>query len=150
VQGKVEARDDIAKVICNTARSYDEQVEANAGPADTGAENKAATIGVELRGQDDNFYRLRITIPHTDDQDLETAQARHVHRLLTQEAGNDRFSFLIQRRDRVVEMDFPNVTTRYSVALEEALTDLLGEECVQVKQAVVGNHNRRGRRNRGG
>jgi len=150
VHGTVDTRNDTPKVLCNSVLPYDEQAAASAASEGTDDQPGLASPAWDPRAQDNSYYHLYVTIPHTDDRQSDMERAREAHRLLTQAQGRDRFSFLVQHKERVVEMDFPNLTTRYSVALEQALTGLLGEGSVKVRQAAGEHHNKRRRNHRGG
>jgi len=146
VHGTVDSRNDTAKVLCNAVRVYEEQVEADESTPGTPREAKPSDLAMDLRGNDRSFYQLSVTILQTDDQSADMERARRAYNVLTRKPGNDRFRFAVHRENKIVEIDFPNATTCYSVALEEALVDLLGKGNVQVKQTVV--HQNRNQNNR--
>ncbi|MFQ6059164.1 MAG: DNA polymerase III subunit alpha [Anaerolineae bacterium] len=78
-------------------------------------------------------FHLHITIPRTGDQDRDIQRLGEVYRLLQSYEGQDRFSLYVTHGPNgTVQLDFPNTTTRYCVALEKALTDMLGAGAVRV------------------
>ena len=54
---------------------------------------------------------------------------------LTGFRGHDRFRMILANGAGLVELEFPNHTTRYCVSLVRALEGLLGEGCVEVTVA---------------
>ncbi|NOZ07130.1 MAG: DNA polymerase III subunit alpha [Chloroflexi bacterium] len=149
VHGAVDARNDTAKIRCNAVRLYDEPVNAEDDSALSPSGKEQSSVAMELRGNDQSYYHLQITLLQTDDQQADMEKARHVYQMLTKAPGKDHFSFFIHRNDKIVEVGFPNNTTCYSMALEQTLADYLGKENVQVKQQIIerrrppGNNRRR-------
>ncbi len=52
--------------------------------------------------------------------------------ILRSHEGQDRFLFEVSDARGVVELDFPNDTTRYCSELEDALTALFGIGCLEI------------------
>jgi DNA polymerase-3 subunit alpha len=120
VRGTVQVRDDVAKVICESAVDYHSWAQESA------ADEPPETVPTVQ-------HRLHINIPHTGDQQQDVRLLSEIHSMLTSQPGDDVFSLYVRRRERLVQLIFPNETTTYCPALAKAVTDLLGEGCLRVE-----------------
>jgi DNA polymerase-3 subunit alpha len=118
VRGKVDTKGGRGpKVICESVQDY-------------------ALISQPI---DEDKYRpsrprhLHITISRTGHQERDIELLGKVHSLLQSYEGNDRFSLYLVSDDKRVQLDFPNATTGYCPALEEALIELLGAGTIRVE-----------------
>jgi len=118
VRGKVQVREDEAKVICESAVDYHSWTQ-NAKEEEEGPSPKVR-------------HQLHISIPRSEDQEKDVTLLSEVHSLLTSRPGDDVFNLYVPRHDRTVQLIFPNDTTSYSPSLEEAVTELLGKGCLRV------------------
>jgi DNA polymerase-3 subunit alpha len=75
---------------------------------------------------------LHITLRRTDSLAQDKYLLKTVFDLLTQNVGNDRFSFYIPGDHKKIRIDFPNQTTRDTAHLRQQLTQLLGATSVRV------------------
>lgn len=118
VEGRVQANDEEeAKLICHSAAEYQRRHEK-----EEPSPQKEATI-----------YHLHIAFPRGDDQEVGIRRLGEVHHLLTRHRGSDRFTLYVPRGEEVVQLGFPNATTRYSPELERALITILGEGSIRVE-----------------
>jgi DNA polymerase-3 subunit alpha len=118
VEGRVEANDEEeAKLICHSATEYERGYEK-----EEPSPQKKPTI-----------YHLHITFPRGDDQGADIRRLGEVHHLLTRHRGSDRFTLYLPREEGVVQLDFPNATTGYSLELERTLIAILGEGSIRVE-----------------
>lgn len=120
VRGRVQVRQDEAKVICESAVDYQSWTE------DRGEEEQSSPPRIR--------QQLHLTIPRSGDQEKDVGLLREVHALLTSHHGQDRFCLYVPRDGGMVQLIFPNDTTGYSPALEKAITDLLGEGCLRIER----------------
>ncbi len=120
VRGRVEVRQDEAKVICDSAVDYQSWTEGR------GEEEEAPPPKMR--------HHLHITVPRSGDQQQDISLLREVHALLASHHGQDLFSLYVPRDSGVVQLIFPNDTTGYSQVLERAITGLLGEGCLRVER----------------
>lgn len=123
-RGKVQFRDDEAKVICESAVDYHSWTQNGGGEEEPPVEEQ--TLPSARR-------RLHVSIPRSGDPEQDVQLLGQVHSLLTSHRGEDVFNLYVQRRDRVVQLIFPNETTSYSVELDSAVAELLGEGCLRVE-----------------
>lgn len=119
VRGKVQVREDEAKVICESAVDYHSWTED--------AKEKEESPPPRAR------HQLHISIPRSGDQEEDVRLLGEIHSLLTSHPGEDLFNLYVPRDSQTVQLIFPNDPTRYSPALEKAVTDLLGEGCLRVE-----------------
>jgi DNA polymerase-3 subunit alpha len=77
--------------------------------------------------------RLHVTITRTGEQEQDSERLGKVHNLLQSYEGDDRFSLYLVSDGRRVQLDFPNATTSYCPALEEALAEMLGAGAIRVE-----------------
>jgi DNA polymerase-3 subunit alpha len=75
---------------------------------------------------------LHITIPRTGEQEQDIERLGQVHSLLQSYEGDDHFSLYLVNDESRVQLEFPNATTGYCTALEEALIGMLGAQAVRV------------------
>jgi DNA polymerase-3 subunit alpha len=120
VRGKVQVRQDEAKVVCESAVDYQSWTEER-GEEDTSPPHRI-------------HHQLHITIPRSADQEQDIGLLREVHALLTSHRGQDLFSLYVPRDEGLVQLIFPNDTTAYSPTLEKAITDLLGEGYLRIER----------------
>jgi DNA polymerase-3 subunit alpha len=116
VKGRVDAKGRGPKVICESAqdhllisRAVDEEKHSLSKPR-----------------------RLHVTITRTGEQERDSECLGEVHNLLRSYEGDDRFSLYLVSDGRRVQLDFPNATTGYCPALEEALAGMLGAGAIRV------------------
>jgi len=120
VEGRVQANDEEgAKLICHSAAEYQK-----------GYDKKEPSAQREP-----TIYHLHITFPRGRDQEADIRRLGEVHHLLARHRGSDRFTLYLPREEGVVQLDFPNATTGYSLELERALIDILGEGSIRVETA---------------
>ena len=81
-------------------------------------------------------YRLQITLPRSTDAQADIQRLGEVYRLLISYQGGDRFTLFVPNGSGLVELEFPNSSTRYCVALLQALEALVGGGRIDV--AAVG------------
>jgi DNA polymerase-3 subunit alpha len=124
VRGKVQVRDDEAKVICESAVDYHSWTENAQGEKDT--DEKKEVPSHKARRQ------LHISIPRSGNHEKDIRLLSEVHSLLTSQPGDDVFNLYVPRDDCTVQLIFPNDTTAYSPSLEKAVVELLGEGCLMV------------------
>jgi len=118
VEGRVEANDEEeAKLICHSAAEYQRGHER-----EEPSPPKEPTI-----------YHLNITFPRGDDQEADIRRLGEVHHLLIHHRGSDCFTLYLPQEEGVVQLDFPNATTGYSLELERALIAILGEGSIRVE-----------------
>jgi DNA polymerase-3 subunit alpha len=120
VRGTVQVRDDEPKIICESAVDYHSWAENS-----TNGEPDETPRSVQ--------HRLHIKMPPSGDQQEDVKLLSEVHSVLTSQPGDDEFSLYVRRRERLVQLIFPNETTTYCPALAKAVTDLLGEGCLRVE-----------------
>jgi DNA polymerase-3 subunit alpha len=121
VRGRVQFREEEAKIICESAVDYHEWVQ------ESGEEEEEATAP-RIR------HQLHISVPRTGNKDEDVRLLSEVHALLTSQPGEDLFDLYVRRDDRLVQLIFPNETTAYSPSLEKAVADLLGQGCLRVER----------------
>jgi DNA polymerase-3 subunit alpha len=119
VRGRVQVRQDEAKVICDSAVDYQTWTEDR----EEGEESPPPKIR----------HQLHITIPLGEDQE-QVKLLGELHALLTSHRGQDLFSIYVPRDGGMVQLIFPNEVTDYSPALEKAIKDLVGEGCLKVER----------------
>jgi len=120
VKGRVDAKDRGAKVICESAQDY----LLTSRPADEFERPSSAAQG--------RPRHLHITVNRTGKQERDSKCLGKVHSLLQSHEGDDRFSLYLVSNGRRVQLDFPNATTGYCPAIEEALTEMLGPGAIRV------------------
>jgi DNA polymerase-3 subunit alpha len=76
---------------------------------------------------------LEINLRCTGDHDRDMQMMREAYQMLEQRPGPDRFLFNIISDEGRVQLDFPNVTTRYEPELDKALRTALGENALYVQ-----------------
>jgi len=116
VKGRVDTRGREPKVICESVQDY---------------------LLISRPVDEDKYLparprHLHITIPRTGDQQQDRERLARVHSLLQSYEGSDHFSLYLVSDERQVQLDFPNATTRYCPAMEEALSEILGAGAIRV------------------
>jgi len=118
VRGRVDTRGREPKVICESVQDY-------------------LLVSRPVEEEERRPHRplhLHITVPRTGDQERDIKRLGQVYDLLQSYEGEDRFSlYVADGRGGLVRLDFPNATTGYCPALEEALTEMLGPGTVRVE-----------------
>ncbi len=76
--------------------------------------------------------RLVVRIPRSEDPERDRRLVERVHGILISFHGKDRFSFVMDSGDGLIEVDFPDDTTHYCDALVARLTTLIGDAAVAV------------------
>jgi DNA polymerase-3 subunit alpha len=69
---------------------------------------------------------LKIRLDRTNDQDEDMRRMREVFRILTNNPGNDRFTFFVPNPQGTVQLDFPNFTTSYG-NVQTMLSEVVNE-----------------------
>jgi DNA polymerase-3 subunit alpha len=114
VRGRVDAGGREPKVLCDEVHDHLPLVR----PADNAP--------LPLR------QHLYINFQRTTDQDQDKRRLREVYSLLESYQGEDRFSFVVSSPNGKVQLDFPNVSTRYCPALADRLDRLVGSDAVRI------------------
>lgn len=125
VTGKVQANEEEAKILCEQAVDYQSWARPLAEAA-----VETATLAEETPRP---IHHLHITLPPAGNQEEEIQRLVEVHDLLTQYPGNDRFSLYMPRTSGLVQLNFPNSTVGFSLALEKAIVSLLGPGSLRVE-----------------
>jgi DNA polymerase-3 subunit alpha len=126
VRGRIEVRNDRLQVVGEAAEAYS---------AETVAERVAAEEAPPQVVSESPTFQVYVTLPRSPDQEQDIATLGQVYQALTGFRGHDRFRLIVPNSTGLVELDFPNHTTRYCVSLVRALEGLLGEGCVEVTVA---------------
>ena len=117
VRGRVDTRGREPKVICESVQDY-----------------LLVSRPVEEEQRTRRPLHLHITVPRTGDQERDIKRLGQVYDLLQSYEGQDRFSLYVANgQGGLVQLDFPNATTGYCPALEQALTEMLGPGAVRVE-----------------
>jgi len=117
VKGRVDTKGRGVKVICESVQDY----LLISRPVD---EEKYSPHKPRL---------IHVTITRTGEQEQDSERLGKVHNLLRSYEGDDRFSLYLVSDGRRVQLDFPNATTSYCPALEEALAGMLGAGAIRVE-----------------
>ncbi len=110
--------------------------------ADAPAESKAAEAA-EVPSDDAPVtpdhapYRLSIRVPRSQDPEADIALLGQVYHALTGYEGRDSFSLYISNGKGLVELDFPNSSTRYCVGLMQSIESLVGSESIEVAAPLI-------------
>jgi len=75
---------------------------------------------------------LYIDFRRTADQEQDKRRLREIYSLLESYRGEDRFSFVVAGPNGKVQLDFPNVSTRYCPDLARRLDRLVGSHAVRI------------------
>ncbi len=117
VRGRVDTRGREPKVICESVQDY-----------------LLVSRPVEEEQRTRRPLHLHITVPRTGDQERDIKRLGQVYDLLQSYEGQDRFSlYVADGQGGLVQLDFPNATTGYCPALEQALIEMLGPGTVRVE-----------------
>ncbi len=116
VKGRVDIKGREPKILCESVQDY----VFNSHP-------------VEQTERARRPRHLHITVPRSGDHERDIARLGQVHDLLVGYEGDDRFSLYVANGSRRVQLDFPNDTTGYCLALEQALVEMLGAGTVRVE-----------------
>ncbi|MBI2845636.1 MAG: DNA polymerase III subunit alpha [Chloroflexi bacterium] len=132
--GKVQANEEETKILCEEATDYQSWARPR---GDEVQPPQLLQPPQPLSAESTNraVHYLHITLPPGENQEEEIKRLVEVHDLLQQFPGNDRFSLYVPRAGGTVQLNFPNTSTGYSVALEKALFSLLGENSLRVETA---------------
>ncbi len=114
VKGKVDTKGREPKILCESVQD----------PTSRLTEEK-----VRSRGP----CHLYITVPRIGDQEGDIQRIGQVYDLLQSYEGEDHFSFYVVSDRGRVQLDFPNATTGYCLALEQKLVEMLGAGTVRVE-----------------
>jgi DNA polymerase-3 subunit alpha len=126
VRGKVESRNERISVTADAAEAY---------TPETLTERLAREAVEATAAADQPTYQVWVTVPRSADMDHDIATLGQIYDALTGYQGQDRFRLIVPNGAGMVELDFPNHTTRYCVSLVRNLEALLGEGCVDVTVA---------------
>ncbi|MBI5876562.1 MAG: DNA polymerase III subunit alpha [Chloroflexi bacterium] len=145
LRAKVEERDGKMKLLAESADLLPQEPsapEAAAQVAEVTAELAAAPVLVangngHARQKRIVHYHLFVTIPRSGDHAQDIDKVRQAYDLLIATPGDDRFSLSTASQSGTVLLDFPNVTTKHSVQLQQKLVQLLGAGTVSVKSFEV-------------
>jgi DNA polymerase-3 subunit alpha len=78
-------------------------------------------------------HQLHITIPRTGDLSADKHRLKQVFNLLTETPGQDIFTIYIpDSHNKLIRVDFPNHTTRYTAKLQQNLVIMVGKTAVRV------------------
>jgi len=116
IKGRVDERDDALKLIAQSVQEYT--------PGQMSNPDLAARPRL-----------LRITFQRSSNLDRDKRLLNDVCRLLESYQGSDRYRFDIISPAGVVQMDFPNYTTKCNPELQRKLCNLLGQDAVQIDWA---------------
>ncbi|MDH4208071.1 MAG: DNA polymerase III subunit alpha, partial [Anaerolineae bacterium] len=108
VRGRVQFRENDAKIICESAVDYHEWV------IESREEEEEAT-------PPRTRHQLHVSVPRTGNKNEDVRLLSEVHALLTSQPGEDVFDLYVRRDDRLVQLIFPNETTAYTPSLEKAV-----------------------------
>ncbi|NLS78786.1 MAG: DNA polymerase III subunit alpha [Chloroflexi bacterium] len=117
VKGRVDDRDERAKLICQSAREFN--------PTEIREDHPLA----------DRPRQLSITFQRTRDLDQDRRRLNQICELLKSYNGHDRYCLKVISQAGVFQVDFPNYTTKYNPELRRKLDDLLGQDSVQLDWA---------------
>ena len=125
VKGRVDTKGRAPKVICESVQDY----LLISRPVD----EEKYRPGRPFSKAQGRPRHLHITITRTGEQARDSERLGQVHSLLQSYEGDDRFSLYLVSDGRRVQLDFPNATTGYCPALEEALARMLGAGAMRVE-----------------
>jgi DNA polymerase-3 subunit alpha len=134
VRGRVEQRDERVQLVCESAQLYaaggGQPAGQGNGPAEAPDNGPAAgTPNGAL-----SAYHVFVTVHRSPDEQADVELLRSVYSLLEGYDGRDRFSLVVNKGPgRQVQLDFPNSTTRYCMALVSQLEQLVGEGGVRAQ-----------------
>jgi DNA polymerase-3 subunit alpha len=114
IRGKVEVRNGGVQVIADSVRSIVLGV----------ADNSSAAERSQL---------LEVSLHCGEDREGDVRLLRKVYQILQERPGSDHFRFNIISDQGRVQLEFPNVTTRFDPELATALQEALGKGALQVR-----------------
>jgi DNA polymerase-3 subunit alpha len=114
VQGRVDASGRDAKILCDEVKDH---------------LSVARSAGDHVPSPRQHLY---INFQRTPDQEQDKQRLREIFSLLESFQGEDRFSFVVVSPNGKVQLDFPNVYTRYCADLAEHLDRLVGSQAVRI------------------
>jgi DNA polymerase-3 subunit alpha len=117
VHGRVDAGGREPKILCDKVQDH--------LPVARPADNDSLPL----------HQHLFIDFRRTADQEQDKRRLREVYSLLESYQGEDRFSFVVAGPDGKVQLDFPNVSTRYCPDLAHRLDRLVGSHAVRITSA---------------
>jgi DNA polymerase III alpha subunit len=114
IRGKVDVRNGSVQIISDSVQGFvlDERDKDSAS-------EQARLLEVSLRCGEDREGDVRLL--------------RKVYQILQERPGSDRFRFNIVSEQGRVQLEFPNVTTRFDPELATVLQEALGEGALQVR-----------------
>jgi DNA polymerase-3 subunit alpha len=133
VRGRVEQRDDRIQVVVDDTWPF--ETESGAGGslhtrrAPAAGDLERAEEAPPLRSievQTDPNYQLTVTLPRAASMEDDIALLKRVYDTLMEYQGDDRFALRVENGNGMVELDFPNSSTRYCVSLTQRLEELVG------------------------
>jgi len=146
VRGRVDAKGRGAKVICESVQDYllisrpvDEEKHQPGRPFGKAPRqgfdrlSPAAEDTAHGKRRKSSPRHLRLTIRRSGEQERDSERLAQVHNLLQSYEGDDRFSLYLVSDGRRVQLDFPNATTGYCLALKEDLVGMLGAGAIRVE-----------------
>jgi DNA polymerase-3 subunit alpha len=77
---------------------------------------------------------LHIKVQRSSNPDHDRQRLRSIYELVTSYQGQDTFSLLIPNGQSLLQLDFPNATTKHCVELHQKLTEMLGATSVRVER----------------
>lgn len=116
IRGRVDERDDALKLIAQSVQEY------------TPSQTSNPDLAMRPR-------LLKITFQRSPNLDRDRRLLNDICRLLESYQGNDRYRFDIISPAGIVQMDFPNYTTKCNPELQRKLCSLLGQDAVQIDWA---------------
>jgi len=113
IKGRVDERDGSPKIIC---QSVEEFAPTKTGPAELADRPKL----------------LQITFHRTDNLEQDKKRLNEICRLLESYRGHDRYRLRVISPVGIVQMDFPNYTTKCNPELQRKLGNLVGQDALQI------------------
>ena len=109
VEGRVRARGERVQLGCDTVRQYqiDESIEEAVPP---------------------KRHRIVINIAQTSDEEGDIARLEQILDALKDYPGGDEVRLRVNKDDEVIDLEFPDIMTRYCPELRQRLTSLVEDE----------------------
>lgn len=114
IQGKVDVRDEKVQIIADSAEDY------------ALAHSNQTNVPVRVR-------LVEVNLHCSGNREKDTHMLQQVYELLEQHPGSDRFCFNVISDQGRVQLEFPNVTTRWNPELETRLQATLGEQSLYIR-----------------